>query len=252
MPELEQQLTELSAAIAWPATPAVQVRAAVIARPARPGRLAWGRLLAVTAAFVLVGAGLLAYTPTRDAIAGFLNLHTTVHRVQQLPSPSPRLGQSLDLGTPTSLAEAQTMVAWRISVPGALGRPDQIYLRIPPAGPSGGEISLVYSARPDIKVSGQTGVAVLITEARGSVNEQFFGKMLGPGTSLEAVSVGGHPGWWISGQPHDFFYTDPNGNFQSETMRLATNTLIFDESGTIVRIEGDMTKQQALAIAASL
>ena len=252
MPDLEQQLTELSVAIAWPATPAVHVRVAVIPLHARRAGPAWRRSLAVAAAFVLVAAGLLAYTPTRDAIAGFLNLHTTVHHVQQLPSPSPRLGQSLDLGTPTTLAEAQTKVAWRIVVPSALGQPDQVYERIGAAGPSGGEITLVYSGRPDIKASGQTGVAVLITEARGTVNEQFFGKMIGPGTTLETVSVNGHSGWWISGQPHDFFYTDPNGNFQSETMRLATNTLILDDNGTIVRIEGDMSKQQALTIAASL
>lgn len=252
MPDLEQKLTELSAAIAWPATPRINLRAAVIPLPARGGGIVWRRPLAAAAALVLIGAGLLAYSPTRDAIAGFLNLHTVVHRVQQLPSPSPRLGQSLDLGTPTSLTDAQTKVTWRIAVPSALGRPNQVYERVPPAGPSGGEITLVYSARPDIKVSGQTGVAVLITEARGTVNEQFFGKMVGPGTTFETVSVSGHSGWWISGQPHDFFYTDPNGNFQSETMRLATNTLILDDDGTIVRIEGDMSKQQALTIAASL
>jgi hypothetical protein len=35
-------------------------------------------------------------------------------------------------------------------------------------------------------------------------------------------------------------------------MRLATNTLILDVGGTIVRIEGNMTKAQALEIAASL
>jgi hypothetical protein len=35
-------------------------------------------------------------------------------------------------------------------------------------------------------------------------------------------------------------------------MRLATNTLIFDNGGTVVRIEGDLTKAQALEIAKSL
>jgi len=33
---------------------------------------------------------------------------------------------------------------------------------------------------------------------------------------------------------------------------LATNTLLIDEGGTIIRIEGDLTKDQALQIAASL
>jgi hypothetical protein len=35
-------------------------------------------------------------------------------------------------------------------------------------------------------------------------------------------------------------------------MRLATNTLIIDDNGTVIRIEGDLTKAQALGIAASL
>jgi hypothetical protein len=89
---------------------------------------------------------------------------------------------------------------------------------------------------------------VLVTEARGSINENLFGKILGPDTKIEQVTVNGHPGYWISGHPHDFAFTDANGGFYSEQMRLATNTLIFNDNGTVVRIEGDMTKAQALQI----
>jgi hypothetical protein len=249
MPDLEQQLAELSGAIAWPPTPTLRVLT-----PVRPQPFVWGRVLAVAAALALIAGALLAYTPTRDAIASFLNLHTTVHRVEQLATPSPLpsgpLGKRLGLGTPTSLAQAQSQVKWRIVVPASLGRPDEVYLQ--QGAPSGGEVTLVYGARPDIKVSGQTGVSVLVTEARGTVNEQFFGKSIGPGTTIESVSVNGHAGWWISGQPHDFFFTDAAGNPYFDTLRLATNTLIFDDNGTIVRIEGDMTKTQALDVAAGM
>jgi hypothetical protein len=137
-------------------------------------------------------------------------------------------------------------------VPASLGAPDEVYLLLPPDGPTGGEVTLVYAARAGISASGATGVGVLVTEARGSVDENFFGKMLGPGTTLENVTVNGHAGWWISGKPHDFFFLDASGGFRSETLRLATNTLIFDDGGTIVRIEGDLTRGQALQIAGSL
>jgi hypothetical protein len=113
-------------------------------------------------------------------------------------------------------------------------------------------VTLVYSTRPDIKVAGETGVSVLVTEARGAVDRNFFGKMLGPGTTVEDVTVAGHRGYWIAGSPHDFYFTDANGSFRSETFRLATNTLILDFGGTIVRLEGNLTKAQALEIAASL
>jgi len=95
-------------------------------------------------------------------------------------------------------------------------------------------------------------VSVLVTEARGAVDQNFFGKMLGPGTVLEAVTVNGHQGFWISGPLNEFFFNDANGNFRGETVRLAANTLILDYSGTVIRIEGNLTKAQALEIAASL
>jgi hypothetical protein len=246
VPDLEQELTDLSAAIAWPPTPRLRILLPVQRRSALPR---WA--LAVAAALV-IAAGALIYTPTRDAIANFLNLHTVVHRVPSLPTPSPRAGQSLGLGTPTTLSEAQSRLTWHITIPQALGQPDAVYLAVPPDGPSGGEITLVYITSPGIKPSGQTGVSLLVTEARGTVNEQFFGKTVGPDATIEAVEVNGHKGWWISGEPHIFVFTDANGNPYFDTLRLATNTLLLDDNGTVIRIEGDMTKAQALQIASSL
>ena len=249
MPDLEQQLTELGAAIEWPRTPDMLPPRL----PAKRGRFVWGRrVLAAAAVLVLVAAALLAYAPSRDAIANFLNLHTTVQRVPAVPTPSPHPGQALGLGTPSTLAEAQGEVTWRILLPPTLARPNQVYVALPPGGPSGGEVTLVYTTAPGIKPSGQTGVAVLVTEARGSVNEQFFGKTLGPDTTIENVEVNGHPGWWISGSPHVFGFTDANGNPYFDTLRLATNTLVFDDGQTVVRIEGDMTREQALQIAGAM
>ena len=245
MLDLEQELAAISAAIAWPPTP--RLRALPVQR-----RSAMPRWAFAVAAALVIAAGALIYTPTRDAIAGFLNLHTTVNRVPALQSPSPRPGQSLGLGTPTTLAQAQGRLAWQITVPSALGQPDVVYLALPPLGPSGGEVTLVYTNLPGIKPSGQTGVSVLVTEARGAVNEQFFGKTVGPGTTIDSVNVNGHSGWWIAGAPHTIVFTDANGNPYFDTLRLATNTLLLDDNGMVIRIEGDITKAQALQIASSL
>jgi len=113
-------------------------------------------------------------------------------------------------------------------------------------------VTLVYATRPDIKVAGETGVSVLVTEARGAVDKMYFMKMLGPDATVDDVTVAGHRGFWIAGSPHVFMFTDADGHFLQETMRLATNTLVLDVGGTIVRIEGNLTKAQALEIAASL
>ena len=256
--ELERQLDLLREEIEWPATPALSARVrSRMAAPARAQRPWFKSQWALVAAVLLVAlAALLTYTPARQAIAKFLNLHSVITRVNELPTPSPLpsgpLGKRLGLGEPTTLADAQSKVTWHIVVPASLGQPDEVYLQVPPAGPPQGEVTLVYTSRTGIKVSGQTGVAVLVTEANGKVNANFFGKMIGNGTTLEDVTVNGHEGYWISGKPHDFLFTDANGNFRNETMRLATNTLIIDDGGTVVRIEGDLTKAQALEIARSL
>ena len=269
MPELEQRLAELSAAIEWPATPDISGRVIAnlgLSAPRVPRlvetrwgwegwstRNRWG--LGVAAALLIV-ATLLAYTPSREAIASWVNLHVLIQRTEHPPTPSPlpsgRLGQKLGLGQPVTLGQAQSDVAWRIASPASLGQPDAVYFQAPPDGPAQGEVSLVYAARPGIPVAGQTGVSILITEARGRVDQNFFGKMLGSGATLEQVTVAGHQAYWIAGQPSVFFFIDAAGNFRNETMRLAANTLILDDNGTIVRIEGNMTLAQATAIATSM
>ncbi len=263
MPEaadLEQRLVLLQAEIDWPATPALaaRIRTRIAAPAPAPAPRPWfqNRWALAAAAVLVVLAALIAYTPSREAIASWINLHTIFTRVNQLPTPSPLpsgpLGKRLGLGDPTTLDQAQSKLSWHVVVPASLGRPDEVYLQLPPLGPPQGEVTLVYKSRPGLKASGQTGVAVLVTEANGRVDTQFFGKMLGNGTTLEEVTVNGHKGYWIAGQPHVFFFIDADGKFRDETLRLATNTLLIDDNGTVVRIEGDLTKTQALEIAASL
>jgi len=253
--QLVERLALLRDEIDWPATPAFAAR--VGARIASPAivRRPWfqSRWALAAAVLVLALAALIAYSPSREAIASWLNLHTIFTRVNQLPSPSPQpsgpLGTRLGLGAPTTLISAENHVRWKVLVPASLGQPDEVYFD---DGAPQGEVTLVYKSRPGLNPSGQTGVAVLITEVNGKVEANFFGKMLGPDTTLEEVSVNGNKGYWISGKPHIFYFTDAAGTFRNEAFRLATNTLLFNDNGTIIRIEGDLTKAQALAIATSL
>src|SRR4029077_20140705 len=113
--------------------------------------------------------------------------------------PGP-LGQRLGLGGRTTLPAAQKQIAWHIAIPSTLGQPDEVYLQPPPDAPALGEVTLVYATRPGIPIAAQTGVSVLVTEARGAVDQNFFGKMLGPNTPLDPVTVEGHQGCWIAGQ----------------------------------------------------
>lgn len=251
--ELEQQLGRLE--LDWPATPnvapAVRTRIGMRRRPWFENRWAMA-----AAAAILVLAAVAAYPPSREAIAGWINVHTFFRTVPHLTTPTPLppgpLGQRLGLGQQTALPQARAALKWQLLVPTSLGRPDEVYVEPAVDAPSGGEVTLVYGSRQGIPAAGETGVSVLITEARGSMNQQYFGKMLGPGTTIEPVTVEGSSGYWVSGAPHVFVFVDSHGDVRYETLRLATNTLLINVGGTVVRIEGNLTRTQALGIAASL
>jgi len=67
------------------------------------------------AALLIVAIALAAYPPSRDAIARWVNLHTTIQRVPNPPTPSPlpsgSTGERLHLGSPTTLEAARQRVS---------------------------------------------------------------------------------------------------------------------------------------------
>src|SRR5437667_3590871 len=160
MPDLEEQLAALAPAIDWPLTPTLNValptHGVVSGEAARRGRRpANNRWILAAAAALLIVATLLAYTPSREAIARWLNLHTTIQRVQNPPTPSPLppgpLGEPLGLGTRTTLENAQSQLAWKIEGPPSPGRPEEAYVTAPPDGPWAAEATLGHAQRPALR-----------------------------------------------------------------------------------------------------
>ena len=253
--DLEQRLLDLRPYLDYPPTPnlVVVVRARLVSAPQRPwwSSFAVPRRLALAAAAVLIViGGLLAIPQTRDTIAHWFGVKGAI--VNTVPSlPGGPLGQSLRLGQRTTLAGALAGAHFQVLVPTdpSLGQPDEVYLNdtVP-----GGEVSFVYRTRPGLPTSSKTTVAILMMEIQGGVNKNFFGKMIGPDTTLTEVMVNGGPGYWIEGSPHVFFFTDAQGAVHDEDMRLATNTLLWQQGDRTLRIEGAATKAQALQIAASM
>lgn len=271
--QLGAALADLGTRIAWPLTP--DVRANVRSRIAEPRRTPWWRVLAsprygfapaaVTIALALVAV--LAFSPDARATAtDILRLRGVEIFRGPVPTPSPSPSPAtvtapsaaptatLGLGAPVTLAEAMARAGYRVVVPmdAALGAPDEVFLR---AVTGSTAVSLVYTIRPGIPVSPQAGVAAVFTEfAGGSVDEQFFGKVLDSGTTIERVTVNGQPGFWIQGSPHVFFYrTGAAGATVSQALlRLAGNTLIWQQGELLLRLEAQVDQATALRIAASL
>jgi hypothetical protein len=214
---------------------------------------AWQPVAAAAALVVAVFIGSLVAFPTvRQAVADWLGVRGIGITIVPSLTPLPTEHGSLLLGTPVSLEEARATVPWPIVLPDdpSLGPPDEVY--VDRSRFASGVVSLVWSARPGYPAASTTGAGLVLTEFRGSVNEQFFQKVAGPGTTIEHVSVNGHFGYWISGAPHEFFAVDPNGNPVPQTIHLAGDVLIWEDGELTLRIESALTKDDAIRVGSKI
>jgi len=242
---LESRLADLASVLEWPATPDLRagVRAGIIeARRRRRRQLRLLLIAAVLAIVVLGGAAAAAYIELRGA---------SIQTVPVLPSPSPTrpgpIGVRLDLGDRySSLGAAEQAAGFNALMPSALGQPDEIYFRRSPD-----VLTLVYKPRPNLPATSDPDVGALVMEARASVGQESFGKIVGPGGKLQPVTVNGGSGFWISGTPHGFFfYTDATG--RPDEFRLAGDVLIWNQGVLVVRIESALDESKALAVAGTM
>jgi len=243
MPELELALRELGGDLDWPAAPDLgePVRRRLREAPARRplfSRRAFVIALAVLA--VAVGA-VFAVPQTRAAILEFFHLRgVTIERVHELPTVSVQTGLGTFLGDRVTLAEARERASFDVVVPQALGEPDEVYFQEGP--PSGGMVSFVYGTSDDPEA--------LFTQFAARVDDVVL-KKVAPETRTEAVTVDGQPGYWLEGA-HFFSYLDREGDMQSEQVRLAGNVLLWERGTRTLRLEADISKEEALRIAASV
>jgi hypothetical protein len=217
-------------------------------------RPVWQRVAVAAAAVLVLAGGILPFSPSaRRAVADFLGLRGERIKVVRTPPSAPirPLGDGLDLGERLTLAQARARVSYRVFVPGAaeLGSPDEVYLL---RSDLGEQVSLVYRSRTGIPQASTTGVGLLVNEFRGRVEQRFIEKFIGPGATVEAVQVNGHPGFWIEGQPHAILYVGPNGEPIPDTVRLAANVLVWEQGDVTIRIESLLTRGEALRIAESV
>lgn len=238
MSELERELRALR--VQWPDTP--DLAGAVVARlPERPSRRgrwlewpAWRVAVAVGAVFVAV---VMAVPPARSAVLELLGFGSVrIERAEPRPS---EFGSELSLGKPVTLDTARRRADFPVLVPEAVGRPDAVYLDDAPR-----RVDLVYRPRDDLP-------RLLISEFR-AVATPMIEKTIGAATRIERLTVGGDPAFFITGADHGFAYLLPSGQANFETQRLAGPTLLVERSdGVLLRVEGELTREQAVRIAES-
>jgi hypothetical protein len=244
MPDLELTLRDLGTGLDWPAEPELEPRVLRRIREAAPARrrVVPRRALVIALAVVAMAVGAVFAVPTtRAAILEFFHLRgVTIERVQELPTVSVQTGLGTFLGDSVTVEQARQRAGFDVIVPEALGEPDEVYFQESP--PVGGMVSFVYGTSDDPRA--------LFTQFAARVDEVIF-KKVSPETKVEPVTVDGQPGYWLEGA-HFFSYLDRHGNMQSEQVRLAGNVLLWEQGTRTLRLEADISKAEALRIAASV
>src|SRR5262245_15524226 len=266
---LEGSLRDLAPALAYPQVPAgandiaATVRQRIAAAPPvreRGGVLGWmGRrplrrslLVAVAALLILAavaGAIGLGVPGIRIFFGGPSPTPPGSQPATQTPQPAPTnpLGIAMGLGTAVPIEEAARIAGVDFILPQdpKLGPPEVAYILANSA-------ALVWGDRPGLPADPDTGVGLVLSQFRGKVDQGYYGKTLGEGTTVTPVTVSGHPGYWISGEQHFFYYVDPSGRDHDDSHRVVGDTLIWSNGETTYRLESRLGKDEAIRLAESL
>lgn len=251
--ELETTLVEIGERLDYPRPTQLASAVRERLREPRPRRRFWTApafppAFATLALLLLVVA--FASPGLRTTAREFLHLRgIDIFPVPSVASLAPSLPVTVP-GDRTTLDDARRRVHFTLQVPTApeLGAPDDVFVETTATSES---VTLVYRVRAGVPVSPEAGVSAMVVELRGALDEILLGKATGPGTRVEAVTVNGGRGFWLEGTPHQFFYRDPSGAVRPETLRLAGNTLVWEQDGLTIRLEAALTKDQALRLAAT-
>ena len=230
MNELELRLVDLGRELDFPETPRFELDF-----ERRPARAGWLRPVALGFAVLVVAiAGVLALSPgARSAFLEIFRIRgATVERVESLPSIP---AQRIDFGERVTRAEAERRIGFELLDLG--DEPDAIFVR------PDGLASVVYGDPDEPRL--------VLSQARGAIYDGFIKKTGGSGTVITEVTVDGEPGLFVDGPEHFVMFLDKNGFISDEETYLAGTVLLWNRDELLLRLEGDLTREQALELAES-
>jgi hypothetical protein len=236
MSELELRLVQLGRELDVPAPP--DLAPAVVRRIGDTRRAPFWRrralLVAVAAVLVAVGA-VLAVPPARSAILDFLGIGSAEIRiVDELPAVE---SGPLDVGAPTTLEAVRKQVPGLLEARGdEVGKPDHVYVV---GSGQGAPVTFVWGdpGRPRL----------LLTQVRGRLH---FEKLVLGGTEMVVTKVNGADAAWIE-EPHVVFVETDGGGIDLPA-RLAGDTLVWSRGPVTLRLEGELSREDAERIARTI
>jgi hypothetical protein len=168
--------------------------------------------------------------------------------VELVPSLPPA-GVDLDLGSPVPLEAMRAGDPGHLMLPATLPAPATAWV----VGAGDRRIvTVAWRAEPGQATLEDSDLSVLLMTVAGRADDALFTKALPPGARIEPLSVGGEPGWWISGAVHELLFMRPDGDAGTLQTRLVGDTLVFSRDGTLYRFESALGREATLEIASSL
>jgi len=241
---LEYDIQLLAQAMAFPPTPsfAGSVRARIEAeREVRAPAPSW-QLALTAAAAALVGlafvAGVLA--PARDAVADLFD-SINIFETDEVPADLTRE----ITGTPISLEAAEASLGRPIRLPAYPEEmaPERVLLQ--DFGPV--KAAVLFFEHPN-----GTPFALFETNAGVGKGLPVAGKGVVGEAQAEPVSGLGSEAYWLTGLRIVQYYDLEGSVIQDSVRATEVNTLLWGEDGYVFRIEGDLSKDEAIKIAGSL
>lgn len=231
MNELEQRLVALGRELELPAVP--DAASIVLGRLEGRRPFPW-RAVAIAFAIAAMAAGAAFAVPqARSAILRFFHLGgASVVRVETLP-PAVERSEAGGLGKPLTRAEAERRVGFTLVLPPVPGDgPKRVYV----LGSSLASVLLHADGKP-----------VVLSEFRSQ--RGLLRKLVSDHSGVDPVRVAGAPGLWVHGPPHVLTYFDRDRGFQERPIRIHGNVLLWTHGPLTLRLEGRLTRAQALELA---
>lgn len=164
------------------------------------------------------------------------------------PLPGPP-GSGLGLGLPLPFDQLDTRAGFHVVLPDdpVAGPPAATWIN----PTMNDQVTLVWTAGPARPETTEPGIGLLLTEFRGTIEDGIFTKMLGQEATVELVLVDGRRAYWISGDPHQFFYEGPNG-FVQDPRRWVGDVLLWANGPITYRLETSLGREAAIDLAESM
>jgi hypothetical protein len=167
------------------------------------------------------------------------------------PTPTPREpGATLGLGDLVQLDQVEDLTGIPVRLPAdpRLGAPDAVWVD----ASKNNQVAYVWASDAGLPETNEPGVGLVLMRFDGTTDPGFYEKVIGSGTHLETVEVDGHDGFWVTGDPHFFYYVRDGQQYFDENRRWVGDALIWSDGTTTFRIESGLGRDETIKIAESI